>query len=64
MGQHPKEFLRFDNLVKKALEVPHSTIVKRVETYREESKKKLVRPGPRPKDTRRPSSSRDPADET
>ena len=32
MGRHPKEFQRFDNLIKKVLEVPHSTIVKRVET--------------------------------
>ena len=64
MGRHPKEFQRLDNLIKKVLEVPHSTIVSRVERYREESKKKLIRPGPRPKPTRRSSSSHDPADET
>ena len=64
MGRYSKEFLRFDSLIKKVVEVPHSTIVSRLERYREESKKKATRPGPKSKATRRSSSSHDPADET
>lgn len=47
----PEAFRRFDNAVRKALAVPHATLVARERAYREKSLRNPNRRGPKPKAT-------------
>ena len=52
MGWYPKEFQRFDTMMKQVLAVPRATLEDRVARYLDASKKKPRRPGPKPKSMR------------
>jgi hypothetical protein len=52
--KHSVEYEAFTSLVDRVIAVPHSVIAKRVEEYRKEAALNPNRPGPKPKQKRKP----------